>query len=208
MVEDLTGKRFGKLTAIKFEQEINSKRTYKYWICKCVCGKELEILDSRLRNGTYQTCSCSRSENPINNHGLKHTKIYSVWSMIKQRCSNSNCKDYKHYGQRGIKICSEWETSVQNFYNWSISNGYKEGLSIDRIDVNGNYEPSNCRWIPLKEQAKNKRNNVFITYQGETHCLNDWSKITGLSKDVLRYRLKRQKDNNVIDYSYLFKSIV
>lgn len=123
-------------------------------------------------------------------HGLTHTKIYSVLCRMKERCYNIKSKDYKNYGLRGIIICDEWLKSPQSFFDWAISNGYKENLTIDRIDVNGNYEPNNCRWITKKQQNNNRRTNKFITYNNETHTLAEWSEIVNIKYKVLHKRIK------------------
>lgn len=96
---------------------------------------------------------------------------------MKQRCCGYNAKSYKHYGGRGITVCEEWRNSFEAFYEWAMANGYSDSLTLDRIDVNGNYEPSNCRWATMKEQNNNKRNNRNITYKGETHTLAQWIEI-------------------------------
>lgn len=107
-------------------------------------------------------------------HGFCGTKIYKKWEDMKSRCNNPNNKRYKDYGGRGIKICNEWLSDFMNFYNWAINNGYKEGLSIERINNDGNYEPSNCKWITRAEQMRNTRNCHYIEYKGETHCISEW----------------------------------
>ena len=108
---------------------------------------------------------------------------------MKKRCYNENSKSYKSYGERGIIICKEWLNDFINFYNWSIKNGYADNLSIDRIDVNGNYEPNNCRWATQKEQANNTRRNRYLTYKGETHTISEWSDIFNLKSGTIRARL-------------------
>ena len=118
------------------------------------------------------------------------SKLYSVWCSMRERCRNENNKDYKHYGGRGIAVCGDWD-ECKNFKEWAISNGYKEGLSIDRIDTNGDYCPGNCRWITIQEQQRNKRNSRFLTFNGETHCLSQWAKITGLKRETIRDRIDK-----------------
>ena len=108
-------------------------------------------------------------------HGMWGTSIYARWKHIKARCYNSNGKQYKDYGGRGIRVCDEWLENFEPFYEWAINNGYREDLTIDRIDVNGDYEPSNCRWVTAKAQQNNKRSNHFITYNNETHTLTEWA---------------------------------
>ena len=112
---------------------------------------------------------------------------------MKERCNNKNNKSYKNYGGRGIKVCKEWSENFMSFYNWSINNGYKEGLTIDRINNDGNYEPSNCRWITRKEQNRNYRKNHLLTYKGETLCLADIADKYGINRGTLLYRLKKGK---------------
>ena len=122
---------------------------------------------------------------------VEEQNLYSRWSGIKRRCLNKNSPAYKNYGGRGIKICDEWKNSFESFCSWAITNGYKKELSIDRIDVDGNYEPSNCRWATLKEQNNNKRTNINLTYNGESHSLIEWSYILGICKATLSSRLCR-----------------
>ena len=110
---------------------------------------------------------------------------------MKNRCYNQNCQNYSDYGGMGIKVCDEWLNDVTAFYNWAINNGYADNLTIDRINVNGNYEPNNCRWATDVEQANNRRNSHFLTYKNETHTLSEWSKITGICRGTLLMRLRR-----------------
>ena len=133
-------------------------------------------------------------------HALKKTRLYGIWLQIKNRCFNSNTGRYKDYGGRGITMCDEWKDNFQTFYDWSMSHGYSDDLTIDRIDNNGNYEPSNCRWVTVKEQNRNKRNVKFITYGGKTQTIPEWTKELHLGKETIRERLKR----GYTDYEALF----
>lgn len=123
-------------------------------------------------------------------HGQAHSRIYNIWSNMKQRCYNEKSQAYHSYGGRGIIVCSEWH-DFNNFYKWAISHGYSDNLTIDRINVNGNYEPSNCRWISRAEQNKNRRDNVWLTYRNETYLQSEWEKIKGYKRGVIGNRLKR-----------------
>lgn len=160
----MIGKRFGRLTVIE-ESSIRKNATI-YWICKCDCGTVTVPLNgTSLRNGTTKSCGCLSVDRLLERnhvHGMckPRTRLYTIWDNMKQRCGNSNRKEFKNYGGRGITVCDEWKNSFQAFYEWSIANGYADDLTIDREDVNGNYEPSNCRWVTLQEQQKNRRNNT------------------------------------------------
>ncbi len=131
-------------------------------------------------------------------HGLSKTKNWNVWQSMLQRCNNSNNKDYINYGGRGIKVCEDWLEYI-NFYNWSIENGYCEGVSIDRINPNGDYEPFNCRWITNKEQQNNKRNNIHILYEGKILTLTELAEITNINREVLEMRyIRGDRDERLI----------
>lgn len=124
-------------------------------------------------------------------HGESNTKLYGVWLAMRRRCYLESCADYKNYGERGVRVCDKWNDSYVSFRDWSIANGYKEGLEIDRIEVDGNYEPSNCRWITKLENARNKRSTIFITINGKTKTLQDWSEEYGLPYKTVRYRYRK-----------------
>lgn len=123
---------------------------------------------------------------------IKRTeRLTKIYSMMKQRCYNSKMPNFKYYGARGITVCDEWRNSSQSFYKWAISNGYKEELTLDRIDNNGNYEPSNCRWVTVKEQGNHRSNNIILSFNGENHTIPEWSEIIGIKQYVIRNRLIR-----------------
>lgn len=191
---DLTGQRFGRLLVLR---RVGSKGKSPTWYCKCDCGNEKIVSTSGLKSGNTQSCGCLRQEQAIENnkhrttHGKSKTKLYNVWFDIKRRCYNPKRENYKDYGGREIKICDEWKNNFEKFYNWANENGYKEGLSIDRIDVNGDYEPKNCRWVDNYTQANNKTNNFLITYNGETHTATEWSKIVGIKATTILHRIKK-----------------
>lgn len=129
--------------------------------------------------------------NPMYKHGGYGTRLYEIWRSLKKRCLNPKTEQYSNYGGRGITVCDEWRDSFQAFYDWAMANGYRDDLTLDRIDGNGNYEPSNCRWATWKEQQNNRRNNHFITYNGETKTLKQWSEQVGIDWDILYSRLKK-----------------
>lgn len=126
-------------------------------------------------------------------HRGTKTRLYRVWCAMKERCTNPHQHSFPHYGGRGIKVCDEWVHDFGAFREWSMANGYEEGLTIDRIDGNGNYEPSNCRWVTTAVQNRNYSRNHNITYQGETHCIKEWSEITGIHSATILMRIKRGK---------------
>lgn len=187
---DLTGQKFGRLTVIERVEDYISPSGYKKirWLCQCECGNTTAVEASSLRTGHVKSCGCIVN----NKNGLYKTTLYKKLKGMKERCYRKYNDSYKNYGARGIKICDEWldkNNGFLNFYNWAINNGYKDGLSIDRINVNGNYEPNNCRWVSMSEQSKNTRNTHNIMYQGETHCLSDWAKISGIKRPTLLQRI-------------------
>lgn len=166
----MIGNKFGKLTVIE-ELKTRSKNGHKLYKCLCDCGNIKIVRGDTLKNGKSQSCGCSIGVT----HGLTKSKLYKVLNGMKNRCYNKNTYNYKYYGGRGIVVCDEWLDDFMNFYNWAMDNGYREGLSIDRIDANGNYEPDNCRWKTSKQQCNNKRNNVQLTYNGKTQTLSQWA---------------------------------
>ena len=175
---DLTGKKFGKLTVL--ERCENSKSGYVRWLCKCDCGNNSIVYAGNLTKKHTTSCGCYKKQKTIEvktKHGKVHTRIYKILNAMKDRCFNENNDRYNDYGGRGITICSEWlgENGFNNFEQWALNNGYSEKLTIDRIDPNGNYEPSNCRWATVKEQNNNQRKNIYIEYAGETKTLAQWA---------------------------------
>lgn len=169
---DLTGLKVGRLTALSCHGKNDFGKIT--WLCKCDCGETAIVIGSRLKSGLTKSCGCLRNEkNPINclKHGLTGTPLQRVFNSMKQRCYNPNNEKYKIYGARGIKICDEWLSDIRNFVDWAYSSGYKKGLTIDRVDVNGDYKPSNCRWATKREQANNTRRNHFVLLNGKRYTV-------------------------------------
>lgn len=197
---NLVGMRFGKLVVIELDCQRKDKKNQRYWKCRCDCGNETIVSTGNLRSGNSKSCGCTNRERlvlrnkQLAKHGArsnwKKDRLYDIWGGIKKRCENPNDKGYKSYGGRGIKICEEWKNNYVAFRDWALVNGYEENLSIDRIDTNKNYCPENCRWATAKQQANNRRNNIFIEYNGKRQSINEWSAETGLSYRAIHARLK------------------
>lgn len=165
-VIDLTGQKYGRLSVIKRVE--NSKHHASQWLCMCDCGKEVIRSSNSLRTGHSISCGCARKESTRKwleryntKHGMARSRLYVVWSGMKGRTTNPNNTRYADYGGRGIKVCKEW-LDFATFQKWAIENGYDEhakygDCTLDRINVDGNYEPTNCRWVNLVVQARNKR---------------------------------------------------
>ena len=161
---NIEGMKFNRLTAVRFSHKhiYPCGKAKEYWIFKCDCGKEKILEKAKVVNGSTLSCGCYAIEKVKEyntTHHLTKTRLYRIWLGMKSRCYNNKKKDYKNYGGRGIKVCTEWKSDFMNFHSWAMDNGYSDNLTIDRIDVNGNYEPSNCRWVDMKVQAKKRRNN-------------------------------------------------
>lgn len=187
-----TGQKFGRLTVVSLHhirKHINKRQLQnkEYYLCKCECGNTAVVEKFNLGRCT-NSCGCFDLENK-KKHGHYGTRIYKTWSGIKNRCLNKKNKQYKNYGGRGITICEEWKNDFMSFYNWAIQNGYKDNLTIDRIENNGNYEPSNCRFISNSAQQRNRRNNRIIEYNGEKNCMVEWADKFGISDNALYMRL-------------------
>lgn len=188
---DLTGQKFEHLTALEFIPP-------RKWLCRCSCGNEVLVFTDNLRRGHTKSCGCHKST-MITNSKIKHghttskgrkSKAYNAWMHMKMRCVNPNDEHFSLYGGRGIKVCDEWMRSYEQFFA-DMGEPPTSRHSLDRINVNGDYEPGNCRWVTQKIQTNNQRRNLYFTYQGETHTLKEWCEIKKLSYDKVRQRIQR-----------------
>lgn len=197
-VKDIRGQRFGKLVVKEFH---HSDGIFAYWLCECDCGNATVKSTQQLRQNWHPSCGCNPrytnrpKRNNVPTHHMTGTRLYKIWKSMRSRCGckNPNRKEYWGYPHRGITICDEWN-DFENFYKWAMENGYdpdapKGECTLDRIDVNGNYEPSNCRWATNTQQVRNRRKTVYLVHNGERKPLTEWCEILGLNKKTVYGRL-------------------
>ena len=201
MESEHTKEKYGRLTVL-YEVPKSDKPqgvTNRMFVCLCDCGKVTKAISlSDLKRGKTQSCGClclERIKEANTKHGDGHSRLNVMWCNMKQRCYNTNMRDYHLYGGRGIKICDEWKDDFSAFRKWAYENGYdpdaKRGENtLDRIDVNGDYEPSNCRFVSQKTQCNNLRKNLLIEIDGRTQTLKQWSDESGIDEAKIRYRYK------------------
>lgn len=198
---DIAGSKFGRLLAL----ERNGKTIYgeSKWLCQCDCGNRVTLRHGALTSGNTQSCGCWNTENlkTVNRtHGDSYSRLYKIWSGMKKRCYNQGDKNFHLYGGRGIVVCREWREDYPSFKAWALTNGYADNLTIERKDADGHYQPENCEWVTLNRQANNKRSNVVIATNGESHTMAEWCNIKGLS-----YRLVKTRHGRGWDEGDLFK---
>lgn len=182
--EIVVGQKFNRLTVIGFHHKENGAY---YYSCRCDCGKIKIVRKQNLfGKGSTKSCGCY-----LGTHHMTSSRLYRIWISMKSRCYNQNFKHYLRYGGRGITVCDEWKNDFMAFYNWAMSNGYREDLTIDRIDNNGNYEPSNCRWADWKTQNRNTRRNRLLFYNGKTLCVSEWAETIGIKCGTLFQRIRK-----------------
>lgn len=193
--EDLTGKRFGRLTVIKFYG--HNKYGQPRWLCECDCGNTTVVTGSDIRSGATSSCGCLWKERIMEakvTHGMSYSNVYPEYRNVKSRCYDENAHNYKWYGGRGIKMCDRWKDDIHEFYNdvSELPHFGEKGYTLDRIDNDGDYEPGNVRWATPKEQSNNRRprtgDNLY-EYEGEIHSLREISNMTGISYSTLNNRL-------------------
>ena len=190
---ELSGKRFGRLTVI---EKNGRKNGSILWKCKCDCGNTAIISGTSLKNGNTKSCGClhremlaKRNKKNAKYGGVQNERLYGVWHSMKQRCYDSNRKDYPRYGARGIRVCDDWFENYSAFKEWALKNGYKRGLQIDRINNDGNYTPKNCRWVPPRENSLNKSNKTIINCAGKSMNLSKWAELLGVTHQAIHYHV-------------------
>lgn len=193
---DLTGQRFGHLVAIRPEGRSDDGKVL--WICRCDCGNTATVRSSLLNSGHTKSCGCMKSEKlgefnreTKTTHHETKTRLYREWRGMRRRCSAASGEKHENYVKRGIAVCTEWTNSFEAFRDWALANGYRDDLTLDRIDNDGNYCPQNCRWVTMEVQNNNRRINRYIKHNNETRTIAQWAKLAGLHVDTLRDRLER-----------------
>lgn len=203
---DLTNMKFFRLTAIRDVGK--SKDGHRLWECLCDCGATKIESSHYLLSGKAKSCGCWSSERTImfnketkTKHGQRYTRLYNIWHGIKRRTSNPTDAGYKNYGGRGIYMCQEWHNDFASFHAWAMSNGYKEDLSIERIDNEGPYTPENCKWVTQKDQANNRRSSRYVEYMGKTLTLSQWATELGIPSA----RIYKRAQQNLPPEQLLYK---
>jgi len=183
VAKNLTGQTFGRLVIKGAAPKENGQLRH---LCQCACGKTTTATTYALTSGRTISCGCARSK-AAETHGLSGSREYRIWHDMHRRCRDPKNKNYASYGERGIRVCDDW-SSFDAFYR---DMGPANGLTLDRIDNDGNYEPGNCAWATLEAQARNRRNNRLLTHGGETKCLTEWAEIAGIDRNVFKQRIRR-----------------
>lgn len=192
--KDITGQTFGRLTVIGISHRSNKKI---FWNCKCLCGNKAFVAGNKLKSGWTQSCGCLQKERAgkaAHKHGLRKSRFYGIWKGMLKRCYDPRDTNYHNYGGRGITVCEDWKNSIEFFDNWCNNSEYSEGLTLDRIEVNGNYEPDNCQWATMREQANNKQNTVYVYVNGVQHTVSDIHRLYGMSKTCV-HKFSKQYEN-------------
>lgn len=185
---DMTGQRIGRLTVIRR----NGRKGHNTgWLCRCDCGKEITVAGQYLRNGQTMCADCKNKNERFWKHGMSKTRLFNIWGHMKNRCNQPKCDNYENYGGRGITVCDEWNNDFNAFAEWAYANGYDESLTIDRIDVNGNYEPSNCRWATKKQQANNMRKTHYVETPDGVMTISEAAEKYNLTYACLLYRYNK-----------------
>lgn len=200
---DLAGKRFGRLEVLARGPKIPK---HSLWICRCDCGTLTAAKGGNLNSGSTNSCGCLHRELSSRRNGkhwmsadcttARDKKLYKLWTSMKKRCANPNSESWKDYGGRGIRVCDEWQ-DYPAFYQWAKSAGYKEGLTLDRIDVNGHYAPDNCRWANAVEQARNRRNTPLVLFNGRKIPVQELTEKTGVLQGTVVRRIRQGKPPEV-----------
>lgn len=188
---NLIGQKFGRWTVVSRAPKGRQKGSV--WNVVCDCGTEAVRRASKLKSGHTQGCKACAPEyfTPANKtHGATDTRLYGIWEKMKDRCGNPNSDHFRSYGGRGISVCAEWSSNFVAFQKWALSHGYVDDLTIERNDVNGDYEPSNCCWITMREQARNRQNTKRYEYKGQLLMADEISTLCGLPAEIIRNRLK------------------
>lgn len=185
-MENLIGQKFGKLVVVS---QADSKSGRRMWNCLCECGRTTTASTYLLKSGHTKSCGCVAGRPGGVPPRIKGTAIYSRWQAMKKRCYQVGTDGYENYGGRGIKVCDEWKDNPVAFYKWAIESGFSEELTLDRIDVNGDYCPENCRWATMTQQARNRRNNRIVEYNGRKMTCAEYLETTGASRGAICWRL-------------------
>lgn len=188
---DLVGTRFGRLLVLEEAQKTNGRKSFK---CQCECGNTMITLRQSLVSGNTKSCGCllkEKTRGRFTTHGQSRTRLYSIYRGMLNRCYKHKTKRYERYGGRGIRVCNEWVNDFKAFYRWAMVNGYRNDLTIDRIDVNGDYAPGNCRWSNVKMQQNNLSTNKIISYMDQKKTLARWCQELNLNYHTIFCRLNR-----------------
>ena len=204
---DITGQRFGKLVALSFlgfKQVYTDRRRAAMWLCKCDCGKEVEVTYANLHSGHTKSCGCYQVDvqrERMTKHGMSRTRLNKIYRNMKTRCNNPNATGHEYYHDKGITVCQEWEESFESFVEWSMNNGYAPGLTLDRKDNSKGYSPGNCRWVTYKVQSRNTSHVHWINYHGTLMPLVDVAHELGVNPTTFRYHLsKGRSEEDIINY--------